>query len=395
MNRYVACHEALRMDLAQKPLAQLRAEHAALEARGNELFGHEDWSFDDLEVEDQDLLNDIRDYRLAIEIVGTLDISVVQIAKGGSHNWPEYLNSRLRDAAAMGRKDACEVILAQGGDVTDAEDAGWTPLQNAVVYGHASLIPLFLAHGANLSKIGAGSLPPMQQAVFFGKAAVVDYLHNHHGETLDQITSAGETLDQLAHRGHDNDEMVRHLMLRRSEMTAMAVDMSISVDTDAPEISSSNLTPAQQTIKAFFEDPAGCADGLSVDLFSGGRDRSITLEHISTTHRGAGDGGRAIRALSRLADQYGVTLDLEVGYDEADIDLVAWYGRHGFVWKDGFMERSPQSSAYARLADCATQADLGDSEILPAQSTRASPRSINSLAPKAATARLCTPAPPR
>lgn len=69
----------------------------------------------------------------------------------------------------------------------------------------------------------------------------------------------------------------------------------------------------------------------------------LTLDSISVEpeQRGKGLGAQTMAILIELADQHDVVLDLEVGFDDAEIGLVQWYQRLGFEWKDGFMERSP------------------------------------------------------
>lgn len=86
----------------------------------------------------------------------------------------------------------------------------------------------------------------------------------------------------------------------------------------------------------------GAPDSLQVDLM--GRKGALSLERIDVDEdqRGQGFGARAIRLLTKLADKYGVPMELEVGSDEAEIGLVDWYGRHGFEWDDGYMRREPE-----------------------------------------------------
>lgn len=70
----------------------------------------------------------------------------------------------------------------------------------------------------------------------------------------------------------------------------------------------------------------------------------ITLEHIwvHEEFRGNGHGSQALKKLLQYADEKKVTVDLDVGPDDAGIDLMAWYTRHGFEWKETFMERLPK-----------------------------------------------------
>lgn len=67
--------------------------------------------------------------------------------------------------------------------------------------------------------------------------------------------------------------------------------------------------------------------------------------------QGAGYASKALRLLTTLADQMGVTLVVTVAFDEDDSEwpmsfeeLSAWYERHGF-WGDRKMIRAPQKPA--------------------------------------------------
>lgn len=94
-------------------------------------------------------------------------------------------------------------------------------------------------------------------------------------------------------------------------------------------------------------------DRLSIDvgdgwerLPDGSRESRVTMHSLDLEKnlRGQGIASRALRRLTALADQLQVNLALEVGHDEADIDLIGWYWRLGFVFEeDGGMIRRPQS----------------------------------------------------
>lgn len=74
----------------------------------------------------------------------------------------------------------------------------------------------------------------------------------------------------------------------------------------------------------------------------------LTLDHIGVLpeSRGHGIASRALELLTELSDVHGVTLDLDVGHDEAEIGLTDWYARHGFDWNDeeNTMIRQPQGA---------------------------------------------------
>jgi GNAT superfamily N-acetyltransferase len=103
----------------------------------------------------------------------------------------------------------------------------------------------------------------------------------------------------------------------------------------------SNFTPAFKVRHRFACHCLGAGVDFDMSRVNGER---LTLDHISVApiHRGQGRAAKAIRLLCELADKHRVTIDLEVGHDDAGIDLCSWYTRHGFVWREGFMERSPR-----------------------------------------------------
>ena len=105
-------------------------------------------------------------------------------------------------------------------------------------------------------------------------------------------------------------------------------------------------TAAKKACETFRADPLVLAlkdKGLDFDVYA--RGSAVTLENIGVEEgaRGQGVGSQALKRLLEIADDHRVTVDLEVGTDEAGIGLVDWYTRHGFVWKEGFMAREHQA----------------------------------------------------
>lgn len=99
---------------------------------------------------------------------------------------------------------------------------------------------------------------------------------------------------------------------------------------------------------------------LSTDLSPGwdAMPDTVELHYIDTpaAHRGQGLGGKALRIVTTLADQYGITLVAQTptGYDPEDDDdngeaamseddLLDWYARYGFEdrWSKGALIREP------------------------------------------------------
>lgn len=84
------------------------------------------------------------------------------------------------------------------------------------------------------------------------------------------------------------------------------------------------------------------------------RDTTVHISDILSLTKGKGDGNRLLHWLCELADRHGVTLTLFAkAYMTGDFakgrpkskDLAAWYGRNGFVKKQGQMVRPPKAVA--------------------------------------------------
>ena len=72
--------------------------------------------------------------------------------------FPELVNPRRGDsfaalhyAAKKGRKDAAEVLLANGADVNVRDLSDWTPLHFAASRGHKDVAQVLLANGADVN----------------------------------------------------------------------------------------------------------------------------------------------------------------------------------------------------------------------------------------------------
>lgn len=71
---------------------------------------------------------------------------------------------------------------------------------------------------------------------------------------------------------------------------------------------------------------------------------TVSLDNLEVeeSRRSQGIGREAIEILTSIADRNDVAVTLEVGGESDAFDLPAWYTRHGFVWRDSYMERPAQ-----------------------------------------------------
>jgi GNAT superfamily N-acetyltransferase len=63
---------------------------------------------------------------------------------------------------------------------------------------------------------------------------------------------------------------------------------------------------------------------------------------IEPEYRSVGKGTETLKQLTDLADKFGVAIELEIGADEAEIDLVRWYEKFGFKPARGYWRREPK-----------------------------------------------------
>jgi GNAT superfamily N-acetyltransferase len=103
------------------------------------------------------------------------------------------------------------------------------------------------------------------------------------------------------------------------------------------EVAVDNQSPAKQLIRAF-----KAPDNVQIDIMAYGPN-TVGLESlfIEPEHRSFGRGTETLKQLTDLADKFGVAIELEIGADEAEIDLVRWYEKFGFKSARGFWRREP------------------------------------------------------
>jgi GNAT superfamily N-acetyltransferase/predicted nucleotidyltransferase len=104
------------------------------------------------------------------------------------------------------------------------------------------------------------------------------------------------------------------------------------------EVAVDKNSPAKQLIQKF-----DAPEHVQIDLSAYGPNTvSVESFFIELEHRGFGKGTETLKQLIRFADTLGVALELEIGADEAEIDLVRWYEKFGFKHVRGYWRREPK-----------------------------------------------------
>lgn len=80
------------------------------------------------------------------------------------------------DAARDGDLDTLKQLVADGGDVHERDEQGWTPLCYAAGRGDAEAVKLLLAHGADVSLTGRDNRTPRMIARAAERQEVVEML---------------------------------------------------------------------------------------------------------------------------------------------------------------------------------------------------------------------------
>ena len=85
----------------------------------------------------------------------------------------------LSSTAYPGCRDVAELLLTHGADVNAKDDVGETPLHNAATTGQKDAAELFLAHGADVNAKDNVGMTPLHRAAEFGKREVAEVLLAH------------------------------------------------------------------------------------------------------------------------------------------------------------------------------------------------------------------------
>lgn len=144
----------------------------------------------------------------------------------------------------------------------------------------------------------------------------------------------------LDSKGELSEENIVFKILRATGSLDKLKDSIDSIYDDkvsVKEVAIDNQSPAKQLIRAF-----NAPSDVQIDIMAYGPNTvSIESLFIEPEYRGVGKGSETLKQLANLADEFGVAIELEIGADEAEIDLVRWYEKFGFKPARGYWRREP------------------------------------------------------
>ena len=82
----------------------------------------------------------------------------------------------LIEAVKAGNYPEAEKLIKSGGDVNQADEQGWTPLNFAAGKGDLRMVTLLVEKGADIFKVGRDRRTPYMIALAAGRVSVVKYL---------------------------------------------------------------------------------------------------------------------------------------------------------------------------------------------------------------------------
>jgi ribosomal protein S18 acetylase RimI-like enzyme len=192
------------------------------------------------------------------------------------------------------------------------------------------------------------------------KHVLYDFIDEYELLTYDELETNGlsnkdhDEIKRLMAVQHFDPEAKKKLAVMMGNMKQKGntgFDFQAQRDAQMPalqEIYGMNSVSKKRSAQSMFNRLAPKNSHWQMDISSmiGSPDAlEISSFRVDKKYRGKGLGTQIIRALCKAADHYGLAIEVEPGGEDAIAGrLVPWYQRHGFVWKDGYMRREPNTS---------------------------------------------------
>jgi hypothetical protein len=130
----------------------------------------------------------------------------------------------LMNAARDGDVATIKRLHAEGVDVTERGEHGFTAIMSAAGNGNTATVKFLQAAGASMTARDDREFSALYFAALFGKLALVQYILKESGESISYVTDTGDTVwDLLALQGADPVTLASLLkvmvMLRDAEIT--------------------------------------------------------------------------------------------------------------------------------------------------------------------------------
>lgn len=109
----------------------------------------------------------------------------------------------LHMAAKHGHRDAVRLLLGKGAAINPVSQDGITPLFSAVQQGHRDIVAILLDNGVDVNtQPSVGGVTLLHVAAYRGDQEIITLLLNHGGNKYARMSSGERPVDLAEKRGH-------------------------------------------------------------------------------------------------------------------------------------------------------------------------------------------------